>query len=121
MRERKFTPTREEDTFQVGRLDDEAFSGVYLSPAYMDRLREVMYAAALRLEASPDSTIADAVKNLLGITRRLTRAHAEQLKAEGYLWTEADRAEAARLMKDVEDAFQALGAFHPPGDDSDDA
>lgn len=50
MSERKILLTHAEDTFQVGRLDGEPFSGVYLSPAYMARLREVFYAASLRLD-----------------------------------------------------------------------
>lgn len=121
MSERKFLPTRQEDTFQVGRFEGESFSGVFLSPAYMDRLREVMYAATLRLDASADAPVADAVRNLMGIVKRLTQAHAEQLKIEGYPWTDADRANLALAEKAVQDALEALRKFHPSNDDPDDA
>jgi len=119
--DRKFVPTRTEDTFELGRLEGGSFSGVYLSPAYMDRLREVMYAAELRLDAAGDAAVPDAVKNLIEIVKRLTRTHAEQLKVEGYPWTDADRANLARAEKAVQDALEALRRFHPPSDDPDDA
>ena len=121
MIERKFLPTRQEDTFEVGRFEGEAFSGVYLSPAYMDRLREVMYAARLRLDASDNAPLADAVKNLLGIIKRITRVHGEQLQLEGYPWTDADRAFTARAKKELDEALEALQRFHPSSDDPDDA
>lgn len=116
MLERKFIPTREEDTFELGRIDNHPFSGVYLSPAYMDRLREVLYAATLRLDTIPDS-VADAVKNVLGIVNRLTQTHSEQLKTEGYPWTDADRAARARGEKELDDALNALRRFRPLTDD----
>lgn len=121
MAERKFLQTRREDTFEVGRFEGESFSGVYLSPAYMDRLREVIYAATLRLDVFADVRIADAIKNLLGITKRLTQVHAEQLKLEGYPWTDADRAAAALAKEELDKAWEALRGFHPSNDDPSDA
>ena len=103
----------------MGRIGDGPFSGVYLSPAYMDRLREVLYAATLRLDTIPDS-MADAVKNVLGIVKRLTQTHSEQLKMEGYPWTDADRAALARVEKEVADAFEALRPSQPSTDDPED-
>src|SRR5215467_1501495 len=119
MSEHQFLVTRSEDTFQLGRIEGEPFSGVYLSPAYMDRLREVMYAATLRIQALEEiNLLPDAVKNVLGIVKRLTKVHSEQMQKEGYPWTDADRAAAEEAKKQLKAAWDALRSF-PPGDDSD--
>jgi hypothetical protein len=113
---REFHPTREEDGFVVGRLGTDAFSGVYLSHAYLDRLREVMYAVLKRLEAEDTQAIPDAVLNVIGITSRLVRIHTEQLRAEGHPGTDADRAALAEAECELASALEQLKRFHP-GDD----
>ena len=115
MSERLFHSTHSEATFEVGRLDGESFSGVYLSPAYMDRLREVLYAASLRLDVQGAAALPDAFKNILGIVGLLIKVHGAQLKVEGYPWTDADRTAIAEAEKQL----AALNAWrrHPVNDD----
>jgi hypothetical protein len=121
VRDREFLPMRHEDTFEVGRFEGDTFSGVYLTPAYMDRLREVLYAVTLQVDAAADAPVADAVRNLVGILKRLTQIHAEQLKLEGYPWSDADRAAAEGAKKELDRALEALKRFPPSGDNPDDA
>ena len=116
MNEHRFVVSHAEDTFQVGRLDDQPFSGVYLSPAYLDRLRAVLYAASLRLQEEGFESIPDAIKNVVGIARRLTEVHSTQLHAEGYPWTDADRANRADAERRLAEAFDALRRFDPDHD-----
>jgi hypothetical protein len=73
MSERRLTVTRALDTFQVGRLDGERYSGVFLSPEYMARLRVLSDAVAQRLQGSDPASLPDAVKNLVGGSRSIDR------------------------------------------------
>jgi hypothetical protein len=119
MSERRFHSTHSGETFELGRLDGESFSGVYLSPAYMDRLREVFYAASLRLDLRGEAALPDAVKNILGIVGLLTKVHGAQLKVEGYPWTDADRAAISAAEKQIEAALDALRRFRGDDDPTD--
>jgi hypothetical protein len=106
-----FHPTREGDEFVVGRLDGDAFSGVYLSTAYLDRLREAMYAVSKRLDAVDPRFVPDAVLDVVGIANCLTRVHAEQLRVEGYPGTAADRAALAEAEAEIAKAIETLNLF----------
>jgi hypothetical protein len=120
MTTRQFFVEKEEDTFQLGRLEGEPEGGAYVSAQFIDRLREITAAATLRLDAGDNAAVADAVKNLMGVVTRLTTAHAEQRKLGTWPGTVAERAELALAQKELEDAARALRRFRPPGDDSSD-
>jgi len=80
-----------------------------------------MYAATLRIEALEEiNSLPDAVKNVLGIVKRLTKVHSDQLQKEGYPWTDADRAAAAQAEKQLKEAWEALRKFQG-GDDPDES
>ena len=116
MSDHRFTVTREEDTFLVGRLDDGQYSGVFLTPEYMARLRELSDAVARRLAATDAAPLPDAVKNVIGVIDRLTKAHAVQYRIE-YRGAEAEQKEIAAARKELDDTVRVLRGF--PSDDSD--
>lgn len=111
MSERRFIVKKEEDTFLLGHFEDEQFSGVYLSPEYLGRLRQISNAVASRLGAHGDKSLPDALKNLLGVIDRLTTAHAAQVNTENYPGSQADREEIARVEKELAELQRQLDGF----------
>jgi hypothetical protein len=109
MNDRRFIVTKTEDTFLLGRFEDEKVSGVFLTPEYVERLREIRNAAWRRLEAV-GGEIPDALKNLLGVIDRLTVTHSIQIRAEGS-GSQADRDELARLEQEMDELASQLGGF----------
>jgi hypothetical protein len=117
MSERRLTVTRALDTFLVGRLEGERYSGVFLSPEYMARLRVLSDAVARRLQSSDPALLPDAVKNLVGVVDRLTAEHAVQAVIEQYPATPDEHRELALAQKEVDDAVRILRGLPP--DESD--
>ena len=111
MTERRFLVTKEEDTFLLGRFDGEPFSGAYLTPEYLERLRQVRSAVAARLDALSASEMSDALKNLLGIVDRLTSSHSAQMKVEIPGANAADREELARVERELSELAKQLGDY----------
>ena len=102
--------TREEDTFLLGHFEGENYSGVYLSPEYIGRLREVAGAARVRLETI-GGELPDALKNILGVIERLTKIHAEQTRSEHMPATPGDLAAIEQAMRELEEARRQLEEF----------
>lgn len=86
----KFSLVTKQEHISVGKLDGEAWSGVYLSSEFLDRLAEVHSAAQTRLATLPEAEIPDAVRNLLGILTRLLATYGTAVQSE----REAHRKEA---------------------------
>jgi hypothetical protein len=49
---RRFVVTKEEEMFLLGHFEGDSMSGVYLTPEYLGRLRQIRNAAGARLEAT---------------------------------------------------------------------
>lgn len=111
MNKRFFEVKKEEEGFVLGHFEGEHFSGAFLSPEYIGRLREIRNAVGRRLEALTNNDLPDALKNLLGVIDRLTRAHAAQARTEGYPGSEADRAEIAAIEKELAELQRQLDGF----------
>lgn len=111
MAERRFIVTKEEEAFLLGRFEGESVSGVFLTPEYLGRLRQIRNAVGARLEAIGNREMPDALKNLLGVIDKMTIAHANQAKAENYGGSKADREDIARIEQDLAELQRQLDSF----------
>ena len=112
----KFTVTRDDQDFLVGRLDDQHYSGVFLTPEYLGRLRQIRQAAGVRLDALGIPEVPDALMNLLGVIDRLTKTHAEQVKVEDATPTVGDLETLEQAKRELARAMEQLEKFaNPPG------
>jgi hypothetical protein len=91
MTDRRLTITHEEGTFLLGRLDDDKYSGVFLTPEYVSRLRQIRHAVERRRADGGNLLDSDALRNLFEVIDRLASTHADQLKTESYPGNQADR------------------------------
>ena len=114
MRERRFIIEREEDTFLIGRFEGEIFSGVYLSPEYIGRLRQIHGAVLTRLAVLDDPQLPDALKNLLGVVDLLTKAHAAQARSENAPPTQGDLDAIEDATRELEEARKLLEEIRGP-------
>lgn len=110
---RQFTVIREEDSFILGKLEDENYSGIYLTAESLRRLREVIAATRTRVNSLGNPTLPDALKNLLGILDRMLSAHREQLTTE--FENGSDRLTYEKAQKELQEAMEVLKGFN--GDD----
>ena len=97
--------------FLLGHFEGESISGVYLTPEYLGRLRQIRNAVGARLEAIGNREMPDALKNLFGVIDRLTIAHATQAKTENYKGSKADREEIARIEQELAELQRQLDGF----------
>jgi len=114
MSERLFIVTKEEDTFLLGHFANESCSGVYLTPEYLDRLRQIRQAVGTRLDVLGLAELPDALKNLLGVIDRLTTAQGEQMRIEGAPSTAEDIEAYFAARRELEQALKALKSFPRP-------
>ena len=114
MTERRFIVTKEEDTFLLGHFENEQYSGVYLSPEYLGRLRQIEQAVGVRLDRLGLAELPDALKNLLGVINRLTTVHSMQKGIEKAPPTAGDREAYAAAQRELEEAMRELDNFPRP-------
>jgi hypothetical protein len=122
MTERRFITKRDEDSFLVGHLEGERYCGVYLSPEYIGRLRQIQHAVMSRMDIPSNPNTPDALMNLIGVIDRLTKVHGEQARAEGAPPTQGDLEAIADAKRELEAARLELEKFRggpkdPSGND----
>ena len=100
---KKFTVTKEEASFLLGRLEDGKISGAYLPAEYLSRLIQVVSAAKLRADVTYAS---DAIKNVFGILEDLLDAHSRQMMCESEL-PDSNRIE--KIKAEIEKFIEDLG------------
>ncbi|HEY7640450.1 MAG TPA: hypothetical protein VH814_12045 [Steroidobacteraceae bacterium] len=103
-----FVPSSKANDFTVGRLEGEAFAGVYLSSAFVGRLAEIHDAAQKRLaQSSSDSP--DAVRNLMGVLARLIGTYATAVRPDREAQDEAHSQEVWNALMRAKSILDDMG------------
>jgi len=108
MGEHRLFVTKDHDGYLLGKIDESFFSGAYLSPQYLNRLRQLRNAAQTRLDALGKRDIPQALAELMWMIDQLLEAHAVQARAEAAPDTVARDIELTRAMAELDELTRQL-------------